>query len=170
MRLLETDGQKFCQHKNASAGESQRVGEALGLTSVTSVKSQVGSQCICWDQTPCPLGSDTLSSGIRNSVLWDQTHCPLGSETVSSGIRNSVLWDQKQCPLGSDTLSYGIRKPVLWDQTLCPLGHLNKFNSKGFRKVMDIFYIHMFIYTEFEIINMLLKERHSKYKQVYTFS
>jgi len=40
-------------------------------------------------------------------------------------------------------------------------------NPKSFGKVMQICYIHMFIYVEFEIINMLLKERRSKYKPAY---
>jgi len=32
---------------------------------------------------------------------------------------------------------------------------------------MDICYIHMFIYAEFEIINLFLNERPSKYKPAY---
>jgi len=39
--------------------------------------------------------------------------------------------------------------------------------SKSFGKVMYICYIHMFIYAEFEIMNMFLKERRSKCKPAY---
>jgi len=35
---------------------------------------------------------------------------------------------------------------------------------------MDICYIHMFIYVEFEIIHMFLKGRHSNYKPAYAKS
>jgi len=38
-------------------------------------------------------------------------------------------------------------------------------NPKSFGKVLEIFYIHIFIYAEFDIINMFLKVRRSKYKQ-----
>jgi len=39
-------------------------------------------------------------------------------------------------------------------------------NHRSFGKVMEICY-HMFIYAEFEIINMFFKERCSKYKPAY---
>jgi len=38
---------------------------------------------------------------------------------------------------------------------------------KVFGKVMEICYNHMFIYAEFEIINMFFEERRSKYKPAY---
>jgi len=47
---------------------------------------------------------------------------------------------------------------------------LGKKNPQSFKKVMEICYIHMFIYTEFEIMNMLLKELRSKYKSANDLS
>jgi len=38
-------------------------------------------------------------------------------------------------------------------------------NHKGFGKVMEMCYIHMFSHTVFEQINMFLKERSLNYKQ-----
>jgi len=38
-------------------------------------------------------------------------------------------------------------------------GHGKNVNHKSFGKVMDICYIHMFIYVEFKIIHMFLKGR-----------
>jgi len=43
-------------------------------------------------------------------------------------------------------------------------------NHKSFGKVMEICYNHMFIYAEFEIINMFFKERRSKYKPAYALN
>jgi len=38
------------------------------------------------------------------------------------------------------------------------------------KKIMEMCYIHMFIYAEFEIINMFFKERRSKYKPAYVLN
>jgi len=40
-------------------------------------------------------------------------------------------------------------------------------NHKSFEKVMEICYSHMFIYAEFEIINIFFQERRSKCKPAY---
>jgi len=38
------------------------------------------------------------------------------------------------------------------------------------KKVWEMCYNHMFIYAKFEIMNMFLKERHSKYKPAYALN
>jgi len=43
-------------------------------------------------------------------------------------------------------------------------------NHKSFGKVMEICFNHMFIYAEFEIINMFFKEKRSKYKPEYALN
>jgi len=43
-------------------------------------------------------------------------------------------------------------------------------NHNSFGKVMEMCYDHVFIYTEFEIINMFFKERRSKYKPAYALN
>jgi len=44
--------------------------------------------------------------------------------------------------------------------------HGQNLNHKSFGKVMEVCY-RMFIYAEFEIINMFSEERRSKYKPAY---
>jgi len=43
-------------------------------------------------------------------------------------------------------------------------------NHKSLGKVMEMCYIHMFIYAEFEIMNSFFKERRSKYKLPYALN
>jgi len=43
-------------------------------------------------------------------------------------------------------------------------------NHKSFGKVMEICCNHMFIYAEFEIINMFFKEKRSKHKPAYALN
>jgi len=43
-------------------------------------------------------------------------------------------------------------------------------NHKSFGKVLEICYNLMFIYAEFEIINMFFEERRSKYKPAYAIN
>jgi len=43
-------------------------------------------------------------------------------------------------------------------------------NHESFGKVMEICYIHMFIYVEFKTIHMFLKGRRSNYKSAYAKS
>jgi len=45
----------------------------------------------------------------------------------------------------------------------------NNYITKVLSKSWKCCYIHMFIYTEFEIINMFLKERRSNYKPAYSW-
>jgi len=47
---------------------------------------------------------------------------------------------------------------------------VKNLNHKSFGKVLEICYNHMFICVEFQIINMFLKERRSKYKPAYVLS
>jgi len=43
-------------------------------------------------------------------------------------------------------------------------------NHKSFGKVMEICFNHVFVYAEFEIINIFFKERRSKCKPAYAFN
>jgi len=48
--------------------------------------------------------------------------------------------------------------------------HGKNLNHKSLGKIMEICYNHMFIYAEFEIIDMFFKERRSKYEPAYALN